>query len=151
MYRVYRICWIWHTLQRVKDHQLSTIWHHFLYRQNWLLEVCLLLFFNPLSYHIYSVIIPCMDAASDKRNFMLIAQQLGMTTSDYVYLMPNLFSLGKYIVDHHVLLLIRWNTIMERYSGTVWWNGWVSKASVSTCIVGKQNCYNVIYLILSNG
>jgi hypothetical protein len=74
---------------------------------------------HPLSYHIYSVIIPCMTAASDQRNFMLIAQQLGMTTSDYVYLMPNPFSVGKYIVDHHVLLLIRSNTIMERYSENV--------------------------------
>lgn len=43
---------------------------------------------------LFLVIIACMNASPEKRNFMLVAQQLGMATSEYVYLMPNTNSVG---------------------------------------------------------
>ncbi len=49
------------------------------------------------AYILISVIIPCLSATSDKRAFMLLAQQLQMTTDEYVYLMPNAISVGKFV------------------------------------------------------
>ncbi len=50
-----------------------------------------------VAYISISVIIPCLNSPTDRRTFMLLARQLQMTTDEYVYLMPNTFSVGKFM------------------------------------------------------